>query len=323
MQLSRRKKCLELLLSRRIPAAVAEYLGIPKADEVPPVARVPLVPEVNPLIQAPRLHNQQWTKCQSFKSFSLVLALYGLLDMGGNAPAGAGKLITWGSTDDLRQSYLTSGKLGEAPEPFPLPKEVFIVQAAAGWAHCVYVEGGEVYTWGWKECVPSGKVIGDPNSAQKLWSLFKCLLSEVLGITVSLRSQGSRATGVDGKAIRGESTKRRRVSSTKQVVESSLSADEPLSAFPCLVALNSGVRIATVTAGRFHTGPGFFINAIADLLSTIIVMFSSSECVSLLSSLFSHNACVTAAVAAMNSDSHDDSDTVACFYVLHLIGDLP
>lgn len=25
--------------------------------------------------------------------------------------------------------------------------------------------GGEVYTWGWKECVPSGKVIGDPSTS--------------------------------------------------------------------------------------------------------------------------------------------------------------
>nr|GEX46537.1 hypothetical protein [Tanacetum cinerariifolium] len=32
--------------------------------------------------------------------------------------------------------------------------------------------------------------------------------------------------------------------------------------------------------------------------------------------LFSHNACVAAAVNAMNSDSHDDSATVACFCVL-------
>ncbi|KAI3506475.1 hypothetical protein L1887_28834 [Cichorium endivia] len=28
---------------------------------------------------------------------------------------------------------------------------------------------GEVYRWGWKECVPSGKVIGDPNSAPPTW----------------------------------------------------------------------------------------------------------------------------------------------------------
>nr|GEX95578.1 hypothetical protein [Tanacetum cinerariifolium] len=59
------------------------------------------------------------------------------------------------------------------------------------------------------------------------------------------------------------------------------------------------------------------------LLSTLIVTLSSSECVSLLSSLFNHNACVATTVAAMNSDLHDDSATVACFCVLQLIGDSP
>ncbi|XP_076954687.1 ultraviolet-B receptor UVR8-like [Bidens hawaiensis] len=49
------------------------------------------------------------------------------------------KLITWGSTDDLGQSYVTSGKHGETPEPFPLPNDVSLVKAAAGWAHCVCV----------------------------------------------------------------------------------------------------------------------------------------------------------------------------------------
>jgi len=29
----------------------------------------------------------------------------------------------------------------EIPEPFPLPTEVTIVKAAAGWAHCVSVTG--------------------------------------------------------------------------------------------------------------------------------------------------------------------------------------
>nr|GEW52556.1 ribonuclease H-like domain, reverse transcriptase, RNA-dependent DNA polymerase [Tanacetum cinerariifolium] len=37
--------------------------------------------------------------------------------------------------------------------------------------------------------------------------------------------------------------------------------------------------------------------------------------------LFNHNASVAAAVAAINSDSHDDSATVACFCVLQLIGE--
>ncbi|GJV39141.1 hypothetical protein Tco_1417581 [Tanacetum coccineum] len=73
----------------------------------------------------------------------------------------------------------------------------------------------------------------------------------------------------------------------------------------------------------FDTTSGFFISAIADLLSTCIVIFSSCDCVSLPNSLFSHNACVATAVAAMNSDSHDDSAIVACFCVLQLIGDSP
>ncbi|XP_076882356.1 ultraviolet-B receptor UVR8-like [Bidens hawaiensis] len=165
-----------------------------------------------------------------------------------------GKLITWGSTDDLGQSYVTSGKHGETPEPFPLPNEVSLVRAAAGWAHCVCVTvAGEVYTWGWKECVPSGKVVGDSNTNQNQekdpFERHNAFLTE----QVSPRQQGSRFTGVDGKAIGDESTKRRRVSSTKQAIESSSSGDEPLSALPCLVALNPGVRIATVAAGGRHT----------------------------------------------------------------------
>ncbi|KAJ0551386.1 putative regulator of chromosome condensation 1/beta-lactamase-inhibitor protein II [Helianthus annuus] len=169
-----------------------------------------------------------------------------------------GKLITWGSTDDLGQSYVTSGKHGETPEPFPLPNEVSLVRAAAGWAHCVCVTAGEVYTWGWKECVPSGKVVGDPNAPQSQEKDAFERHNPFLTEQVSPRPQGSRSTGgiasgVDGKAIGDESTKRRRVSSTKQVVESSSAGDEPLSALPCLVALNPGVRIATVAAGGRHT----------------------------------------------------------------------
>ncbi|KAK9290547.1 hypothetical protein L1049_008717 [Liquidambar formosana] len=61
----------------------------------------------------------------------------------------SGKLITWGSSDDQGLSYSTSGKHGENPEPFPLPTEISIVKAAAGWGHCVSVtDTGEIYTWG-------------------------------------------------------------------------------------------------------------------------------------------------------------------------------
>ncbi|GMY08439.1 ultraviolet-B receptor UVR8-like isoform X1 [Fagus crenata] len=171
----------------------------------------------------------------------------------------SGKLITWGSTDDLGQSYVTSGKHGETPEPFPLPTEASIVKGAAGWAHCVAVtESGEVYTWGWKECVPSGKVFGDPTSGGSFEKDAFERQSSFLTEQVSPRSQGSRSTGgivsgTDAKGVGEESTKRRRISSAKQAAESSSSGDETLSALPCLVTLNPGVSITGVAAGGRHT----------------------------------------------------------------------
>jgi len=50
-----------------------------------------------------------------------------------------------------------------------------------------------------------------------------------------------------------ENTKRRKLSSAKQGPESSTSGDETLSASPCLVTLNSGVKITAVAAGGRHT----------------------------------------------------------------------
>ncbi|KAG4964764.1 hypothetical protein JHK85_039739 [Glycine max] len=167
----------------------------------------------------------------------------------------SGKLITWGSTDDLGQSYVTSGKHGETPEPFPLPTEASIVKAAAGWAHCVAVtEHGAVYTWGWKECIPSGRVFGEPSTGVSLEKDVPGRHSQVSTEQVSPRSQGSRSTGGTASSNSGEeSTKRRRVSSAKQTAESSSSSDDSLTAFPCLVTLNPGIRIASVAAGGRHT----------------------------------------------------------------------
>lgn len=76
-------------------------------------------------------------------------------------------------------------------------------------------------------------------------------------VEVSPRSQGSRSSGgTFSAADKGggeEGTKRRRTSSAKHSAESSSSGDETLSALPCLVTLNPGVRIATVAAGGRHT----------------------------------------------------------------------
>ncbi|KAK9127044.1 hypothetical protein Syun_015841 [Stephania yunnanensis] len=172
----------------------------------------------------------------------------------------SGKLITWGSTDDMGQSYVTSGKHGEIPEPFPLPTEASIVKAAAGWAHCVSAtDAGEVYTWGWKECVPTGKVVGGDHPS--LGSLEKDLHDKHNSFSteqVSPRSQSSKViggtvTGLVNRVSGEETTKRRRISSAKQASDSSALSEETLSALPCLVALNTGVRIINVAAGGRHT----------------------------------------------------------------------
>ncbi|XP_048225774.1 ultraviolet-B receptor UVR8 isoform X2 [Ricinus communis] len=167
------------------------------------------------------------------------------------AISGSGNLITWGSTDEEGQSYLTSGKHGEIPEPFPLPCEASVVKAAAGWAHCVSVtETGEVFTWGWKECVPSVKIIQRDNTGKQ-----NALLQTE---KVSSRSEGSSLTrgtvlNSDSKRTGDEIVKRRRVSPTKEDFESSPSGDEFFTVLPLMVTLAPGVRITNVAAGGRHT----------------------------------------------------------------------
>ncbi|KAJ6848590.1 uncharacterized protein M6B38_275235 [Iris pallida] len=168
----------------------------------------------------------------------------------------SGKLFTWGSTDDMGQSYVASGKHKETPESFPLPEEVKIVSAAAGWAHCVAVTAyGEVYTWGWKECVPSGKVVGDQSMGGNLEKDDResTFLNEQVSPTSHISGTSSGMVSTYESRTGEGSTKRRRVSSAKHGPETSTSGDETLSAPPCLVTLNAGVRIAAVAAGGRHT----------------------------------------------------------------------
>ncbi|XP_049375327.1 ultraviolet-B receptor UVR8-like isoform X5 [Solanum verrucosum] len=172
------------------------------------------------------------------------------------AISGSGKLITWGSADDQGQSYLTSGKHG-TPEPFPLPTEDPIVKAAAGWAHCVSVtEKNDVYTWGWKECVPSSKVVANFASGGSFEG--DAIRKESVSTDQeSPQSQGSKPIGgsvahQDNKKPE-ETAKRRRTMTAKQELESPPLADESLSASPCIVELDPGVKITSVAAGGRHT----------------------------------------------------------------------
>ncbi|GLT89535.1 hypothetical protein SLE2022_075130 [Rubroshorea leprosula] len=171
----------------------------------------------------------------------------------------SGKLITWGSVDDEGQTYLTSGKHGEIPEPFPLPTEASIVQAAAGWAHCVAVaDTGEVYTWGWKECVPSGKVTRDLVSGGSFQKDIVGKPNTLPTEQVSPRSRGSNISGglvsrTENRKAGEEMAKRRRIAAAKEESEGLTSGDEFFTASPCLVTLGPAVRITSVAAGGRHT----------------------------------------------------------------------
>ncbi|WCJ28344.1 Regulator of chromosome condensation (RCC1) family protein [Euphorbia peplus] len=174
------------------------------------------------------------------------------------AISGSGKLITWGSTDEEGQSYLTAGKHGEIPEPFPLPDEACSVKAAAGWAHCASVtETGEVYAWGWKECVPSVKFLRDPTASGSSQKETAGKQNALLGEQVSPSAQGSNVTGgsvqLDNKKAGEENGKKRKVSVAKEEFETSSPAEDFFTLSPSLIALGPGVKITNVAAGGRHT----------------------------------------------------------------------
>ncbi|KAL5809261.1 hypothetical protein ACOSQ3_029952 [Xanthoceras sorbifolium] len=170
----------------------------------------------------------------------------------------SGKLITWGSADDEDHSYLTSGKHGETPEAFPLPTEASVVKAAAGWAHCISVtDTGEVYAWGWKECVPSGKIGRDLVTVGSLQKDAIGKQSAFVAEQVSPRAQPSNTIGgavslPDNKKT-GEEVAKRRKTSAKEEPEDLTTGDDFFTLSPSLVTMGPGVRIMTVAAGGRHT----------------------------------------------------------------------
>ncbi|EYU28619.1 hypothetical protein MIMGU_mgv1a024912mg [Erythranthe guttata] len=176
----------------------------------------------------------------------------------GMAISAFGKIVTWGSADDQGQSYLTSGKHGETPDIYPLPTADLIVQAAAGWAHCVSVtDKGGVYAWGWKECVPSG------NLTRSWTGIQNCEVETSSKQSSRLIGQGSPQSHTpkctsgsmycpNDKLSEDGTTKRRKLVS-QQEFDLPIAADETLSMPPCLVNLDPGVKITSVAAGGRHT----------------------------------------------------------------------
>lgn len=79
------------------------------------------------------------------------------------------------------------------------------------------------------------------------------LFSIVSPQSPSTKSTGSSVSQPEDKKPGEETIKRRRITAAKQEFESPIPADESLSAPPCLVALEPGVKIAAVAAGGRHT----------------------------------------------------------------------
>ncbi|KAG8649356.1 ultraviolet-B receptor UVR8 isoform X3 [Manihot esculenta] len=193
--------------------------------------------------------------CGGGCGFAMAISVAYVLE---NVELGSGKLITWGSTEDEGQSYTTSGKHGEIPEPFPLPHEASVVKVAAGWAHCVSVTvTGEVYTWGWKECVPSVKSIRESAAAGSFQKDNNGKQSALPTEQASPRSQGSSSNGgavsQSDKKAGEEVNKKRKVSAVKEEFENLSSGDDFFTVSPSLVTLGPGVRITNVAAGGRHT----------------------------------------------------------------------
>ncbi|XP_065851950.1 ultraviolet-B receptor UVR8-like isoform X2 [Euphorbia lathyris] len=164
------------------------------------------------------------------------------------AISGSGKLMTLGSTDEEGQSYLTAGKHGEIPEPFPLPDEACSVKAAAGWSHCASVtETGEVYTWGWKECVPSMKFLNNSTASGSVRTDTAGTLNALLVEQVSPRAQGSLSQAGE------EILKKRKASVAREDSETSSPGDDFFTHSPSLVAPGPGVKVTSVAAGGRHT----------------------------------------------------------------------
>nr|XP_024364805.1 ultraviolet-B receptor UVR8-like isoform X2 [Physcomitrium patens] len=186
----------------------------------------------------------------------------------GIAISESGNLNTWGSTTDHGHCYLISGKQQEVPELYPLPTDSPIVHAAGGWAHCAAVTGdGEVYTWGWSECVSSLKLnIADDSAEPQRNDLSPDvpittsqsplrLTGGLLGGTKptgkqTLRNLACKTTGSDGAE---EVIKRRKVITNSAEGQSPEASEENAFAPPCLVKLDPGIRISSVAAGGRHT----------------------------------------------------------------------
>jgi hypothetical protein len=141
----------------------------------------------------------------------------------------------------------------------------------------------EVYTWGWSECVPNVKVnpdeseqqgddisVGVPSTSVQLSPRKNVVaaLSKPSSSAPPLRTTGGLPAKPSGRQTHRNLTcktteskgveeilKKRKVVSFEDggSPESPTAAEENVFAPPCLVNLDSGIKISTVAAGGRHT----------------------------------------------------------------------
>ncbi|KAF3772110.1 hypothetical protein EJ110_NYTH58739 [Nymphaea thermarum] len=190
----------------------------------------------------------------------------------------SGKLFTWGSTDDMGQSHVTAGGHVELPEQFRLPTDVPIVKAAAGWAHCASVtEKGEVHTWGWRECIPSGNTVidsaatgafrledgdgrltcqSDEGNHRECSTTDNCDCPQASLHASSDVSQDGTGHECKSSSVHSdvtEGSKRRRLLYTRQTQEGTDAVEEDISAPLSLVTVCLGTKVTMVATGGRHT----------------------------------------------------------------------
>ncbi|PNX98386.1 ultraviolet-B receptor UVR8-like protein, partial [Trifolium pratense] len=117
-------------------------------------------------------------------------------------------------------------------------------------------DDGDVYSWGWKECVPSGKVFTDlitVGSLQKDVAGKQSSSVAEQGSPQSPNTSSGSDSHHDNKKVGEEAGKRRKISFAKQESDSQTSGDDFFIMSPSLVTFGQGVKITSVAVGGRHT----------------------------------------------------------------------
>ncbi|KAL2336561.1 hypothetical protein Fmac_011007 [Flemingia macrophylla] len=157
---------------------------------------------------------------------------------------------------DLGVEHLACRSIVIEVAPWGYPVRQWPIKCFAKEYTASCTEEGEVYAWGWKECVPSGKVITDfitVGSLQKDVAGKQSSSIAEQGSPQSSNTSSGSDSHLDNKKVVDEVVKRRKISFSRQDSDSQASGDEFFSVSPSIVTLGNGVKITSVAVGGRHT----------------------------------------------------------------------